>query len=220
MEGEGGGSGGGRTPLLVGGLVLLLVVIGGAVAGALVGLGVIGGGGDKEPLVQTPATTSDNVRGGKVLVVNTVSEENVRKGEGAAAAAAGEKGRDATDMGRRNRTSVSTDGSSAGRTLQPPPSSPSTSPSTPPGSQPSPPTPTPSPSIPTPPLSPSYEETWPSSPRPPQTLPADSHPQVENPILPNKKSLNKKCSYCNVTWHYLKMCLLSTNVSRKCPTVN
>ena len=181
MEGEGGGSGGGRTPLLVGGLVLLLLVIGGAVAGALVGLGVIGGGEDKEPLVQAPAT-SDNVRKGKVLVSDHqtgISEENVRKEENAAAAA--EKGRDATEMGRRNRTSVSTGGSaSAGRTLQPPPSSPSSPSTTSSSIQTSPLTPTSSPSLPTPPLSPSYEETWPPSPRPPQILPADSHPQVQN----------------------------------------
>ena len=168
MEGEGGGSGGGRTPILVGGLVLLLVVIGGAVAGALFGLGVIGGGGDKESLVQTPATISDNVRKGKVLVSDQ-GKKNVKEEEN-------EKEGDATDMGRRNRTSVNT-GGSADRTLKPPPST-SSSPSTSSTSQTPPLKPTSSPSLPTPPLSPSYEETWPLSPRPPQTLPADSHPQV------------------------------------------
>ena len=164
MEGEGGGSGGGRTPLLVGGGLLLLVVVGGAVVGALFGVGVLGGGGDEAGLVvQTPAI-SEQVRKGKVLVgehqnnrVTTVKD------------ATAEKERDATDM-RRNRTSVSTEGSEE-RTLKPirpTSSSPQDTPALPPTSRAPPPISS----------SPSYEETWPPSPRPPQTLPADSQPQV------------------------------------------
>ena len=159
MEGEDGGSGGGRTPLLVGGGLLLLVVVGGAVVGALFGVGVLGGGGDEAGLVQTPAI-SEQVRKGKVLVGehqnNRVIGENVKD-------ATAEKERDATDM-RRNRTSVSTEGSDE-RTSKPTPPNTTSFPST------SPPTPAISSSH-------SYEETWPPSPRPPQSLPADSGPQV------------------------------------------
>ena len=157
MEGEGGGSGGSRTPLLVGGLLLLLMVIGGAVAGTLLGLGVIGG-------EEEQTRKSENVKEGSVPVNNhlTISEESLRKEENAADA--GERERDATAMGKRNRTSVNTSGS-VGRTLEPPSSSPPSHSSSR--------TPTPSPSLSTPPLSPSQ-----SLPRPPQILPADGHQQV------------------------------------------
>ena len=166
MEGEGGGSGGSRTPLLVGGGLLLLVLVGGAVVGALFGVGVLGGGGDEAGLVvQTPAI-SEQVRKGKVLVGehqnNRVIGENVKD-------ATAEKERDATDK-RRNRTSVSTEGSEE-RTLKPirpTATSPQDSPTLPQTSRAPPPISS----------SPSYEETWPPSPRPPQTLPADSQPQV------------------------------------------
>ena len=158
MEGEGGGSGGSRTPLLVGGLLLLLVVIGGAVAGTLLGLGVIGG-------EEEQTRKSENVKEGSVLVNNhlTISEESLRKEENAADA--GERERDATAMGKRNRTSVNTSSGSVGRTLEPPSSSPPSHSSSR--------TSTPSPSLSTPPLSPSQ-----SLPRPPQILPADGHQQV------------------------------------------
>ena len=166
MEGEGGGSGGGRTPLLVGGGLLLLVVVGGAVVGALFGVGVLGGGGDETGLVQTPAI-SEQVRKGKVLVGddqnNRVIGEKVKD-------ATAEKERDATDM-RRNRTSVSTEGGDE-RTSKPTPPNTTSSPKN---------TPTiPSTSPPTRAISSShsYEEPWPPSPRPPQSLPADSGPQV------------------------------------------
>ena len=158
MEGEGGGSGGSRTPLLVGGLLLLLMVIGGAVAGTLLGLGVIGG-------EEEQTRKSENVKEGSVPVNNhlTISEESLRKEENAADA--GGRERDATAMGKRNRTSVNTSSGSVGRTLEPPSSSPPSHSSSR--------TSTPSPSLSTPPLSPSQ-----SLPRPPQILPADGHQQV------------------------------------------
>ena len=165
MEGEGEGSGGGRTSLIVGGGLLLLVVVGGAVVGVLFGVGVLGGGGDEAGLVKTPAI-SEQVRKGKVFLGdhqnNRVIGENVKD-------ATAEKERDATDK-RRNRTSVSTEGSDE-RTLKPirpTATSPQDSPTLPQTSR------APSPIS----SSPSYEETWPPSPRPPQTLPADSQPQV------------------------------------------
>ena len=166
MEGEGGGSGGGRTPLLVGGGLLLLVVVGGAVVGVLFGVGVIGGRGDEAGHVHTPAI-NEQVRKGKVLVGehqnNRVSGENVKD-------ATAEKERDATDMWR-NRTLASTEGSDERTSKPTPPNTTSfpqnnttllsTSPPTPANSS-----------------SRANEETWPPSPRPPQSLPADSGPQV------------------------------------------
>ena len=167
MEGEGGGSGGGRTPHLVGGGLLLLVVVGGAVVGVLFGVGVLGGGGDEAGLVvQTPAI-SEQVRKGKVLVGehenNRVIGENVKD-------ATAEKERDATDK-RRNRTSVSTEGSDE-RTSKPTPPNTTSFP------QNNPTIPSTFPSTPAISSSHSYEETWPPSPRPPQSLPADGGPQV------------------------------------------
>ena len=168
MEGGGGGSGGGRTPLLVGGGLLLLVVVGGAVVGVLFGVGVIGGGGDEAGLVvQTPAISEQVRRKGKVLVGdhqnNRVTGEKVKD-------ATAEKERDATDK-RRNRTSVSTEGSDE-RTSKPTPPNTTSLP------QNNPTLPSTSPSTPAISSSHSYEETWPPSPRPPQSLPADSGPQV------------------------------------------
>ena len=162
MEREGGESGGGRTPLLVGGGLLLLVVVGGAVVGVLFGVGVIGGRGDEAGHVHTPAI-NEQVRKGKVLVGehqnNRVTGKNVKD-------ATAEKERDATDMWR-NRTLASTEGSDERTSKPTPPNTTSlpTLPST------APPTPAIS-------SSQSYLETWPPSPRPPQSLPADSGPQV------------------------------------------
>ena len=166
MEGEGGGSGGSRTPLLVVGGLLLLVLVGGAVVGALFGVGVLGGGGEEATLVHTPVI-SEQVRNGKSLVSddqnNRVIGENVKD-------ATAEKDRDATDM-RRNRTSVNTEGSDE-RTSKPTPPNTTFFPKNNPT--------IPSTSPPTSAISSShsYEETWPPSPRPPQSLPADSGPQV------------------------------------------